>query len=146
MNHQEDPTVVLQLLYANQDTLSNLYLSLGRPMSGEPTITDLFAFTLGDQATWFVTAVNDELSSTHTEAAKQPTVSYHPLTCLLTNAAGKRLEHHHLFQAGEDHQYATIDHPLLMADVVPAAETREVRRPSLEVRPLVFQIFRLPQK
>ncbi|GFY74471.1 uncharacterized protein TNIN_7711 [Trichonephila inaurata madagascariensis] len=97
MNHQEDPGR-MQLLYANQDALSNLYLSLGRLMCGEPTITELFAFIVGDQAT-FVTALNDELFSTLTEAAKQPTVSYYPLT----NAAGKRLEHHHLFQAGEDH-------------------------------------------
>ncbi|GFY66128.1 uncharacterized protein TNIN_295711 [Trichonephila inaurata madagascariensis] len=51
----------MQLLYAIQDALSNLYLSLGRPMCGEPTITDLFAFIVGDQATWFVTAVNDGL-------------------------------------------------------------------------------------
>ncbi|GFY50672.1 uncharacterized protein TNIN_342781 [Trichonephila inaurata madagascariensis] len=50
MNHQEDPGR-MQLLYVNQDTLSNLYLSLGRPMCGEPMITDLFAFIAGDQAT-----------------------------------------------------------------------------------------------
>ncbi|GFV51473.1 CCHC-type domain-containing protein [Trichonephila clavipes] len=59
------------------------------------------------------------------------TVSYHPLTCPLTNAAGKRIEHHHLFQAGEDHQYAAIDHPFPLADVVPddlpATETRKTR-------------------
>ncbi|GFR13403.1 uncharacterized protein TNCT_72451 [Trichonephila clavata] len=126
MNYQEDPGR-MQLLYANQDALSNPYLSLGRPMCGELTITDLFAFIVEDQATWFVTAVSDELFSTHTEAAKQAAVSYHPLTCHLTNAAGKRLEHHHLFQAGEDHQYAAIDHPLPMANVVPAAETRKTK-------------------
>ncbi|GFV68097.1 uncharacterized protein TNCV_1873791 [Trichonephila clavipes] len=86
---QEDPGR-MQLLYANQDALSNPYLSLGRPMCGEPTITDLFIFIVGDQATWLVTTMNDELFSTLTEAAKKPTVSYHPLTCPLTNAAGKR--------------------------------------------------------
>ncbi|GFU58498.1 uncharacterized protein TNCV_697591 [Trichonephila clavipes] len=84
MNPQEYPGI-MQLLYANQDALSNLYLFLSRPMWGEPTITDLFAFIVGDQVTWFVTAVNAELFSMHIEAAKQPTVNYH----LLTNAAGK---------------------------------------------------------
>ncbi|GFX29948.1 uncharacterized protein TNCV_3964191 [Trichonephila clavipes] len=100
MSHQEDPGR-MQLLYSNQDALSNLYLSLGRPMCGEPTIKDLFAFIVGDQVMWFVTFVNDKRFSTHTETAKQPTVSYHPPTCPLTNAAGKRLEPHHLFQAGK---------------------------------------------
>ncbi|GFY70985.1 uncharacterized protein TNIN_221841 [Trichonephila inaurata madagascariensis] len=103
-------------------------------MCGTPMITDLFAFIVGDQATWFVTAVNDKLFSIHTEAAKQPTVSYHPLTCPLRNAAGKQLEHHHLFQTGEDYQYATIDHPLPMADVVPAAETRKTKCDNLPWR------------
>ncbi|GFT70850.1 uncharacterized protein TNCV_4163351 [Trichonephila clavipes] len=126
MNHQEDPGR-MQLLYTNHDALSNLYLSLGRLMCGEPTITDLFAFIVGDQATWFVTAVNDELFSTHTEAAKQPTVSYHPLTCPLMNARGKQLEHHHLFQAGEDHQYIAIHHLLPVVDVVPADETSKTK-------------------
>ncbi|GFS49906.1 CCHC-type domain-containing protein [Trichonephila clavipes] len=114
-----------------QEALSNFYLSLGSPMWGEPTITDLFAFIVGDQATWFVTFMNDELFSMCTEAAKQLTVSHHPLSSPLTNTAGKRLEHHHLFQAGEDHQYANIDHPLPMADVVsvdlPSAETRKTK-------------------
>ncbi|GFV34443.1 uncharacterized protein TNCV_1413741 [Trichonephila clavipes] len=93
--------------------------------------TDLFAFIVGDRTTWFVTDVNDEVFLTHTEAAKQPTVSYHPLTCPLTNVACKRLEHHHLFQEGEDHQYAAIDPSLPMADVVsadlPATETRKTK-------------------
>ncbi|GFT21426.1 transposon Ty3-I Gag-Pol polyprotein [Trichonephila clavipes] len=35
-------------------------------------IANLFAFTVGDQATWFITAVNDELFSMHTEVVKQP--------------------------------------------------------------------------
>ncbi|GFY66122.1 CCHC-type domain-containing protein [Trichonephila inaurata madagascariensis] len=89
-------------------------------------------FHCGNQTTRFVTAVNDELFSTHTETAKEPTVSYYPLTCPLTNAAGKRLEHyHHLLHAGEDHQYADIDHPLNMGDIIPAnlpaAETRKTK-------------------
>ncbi|GFT34669.1 uncharacterized protein TNCV_1536071 [Trichonephila clavipes] len=118
----ESPRPRMYATVVCRDALSNLYLSLGGLMCGEPTITELFAFIVGDQATLFVTAV-DELFLTHTEAAKQPTVSYHPLM----NAASKRLEHHHLFQVGEDHQYVTIDNPLPMVDVVPTTETRKTK-------------------
>ncbi|GFT23291.1 uncharacterized protein TNCV_2015881 [Trichonephila clavipes] len=98
---RERPRTYATVVHQPRGPIEPLPVPRGRPMCGKPTITDLFAFIVGDQATWLVTAVNDELFSMHTEAAKQPAVSYHPLTCPLTNAAGKRLEHHHLFQAGE---------------------------------------------
>ncbi|GFQ99512.1 CCHC-type domain-containing protein [Trichonephila clavata] len=69
-------------------------------------------------------AILDTYRSRQASSSQLPSPNLPP-----TNAAGKRLEHYHQFQAEKDHQYAAIDHPLPMADVVPAdlpaTETRE---------------------
>ncbi|GFW41740.1 transposon Ty3-I Gag-Pol polyprotein [Trichonephila clavipes] len=68
------PRTYATIVHANQDALSNLYMSLGRPMCGELMITYLSFLLWETRPRGSLASVNDELFSVHTEAAKQPTL------------------------------------------------------------------------